>query len=97
MTTYDQNRSVAAFAARARAKFEARPHPCDAAATALSMVSEGARARWMSGVEGLSDIGDLLAAIPDTRASQPARDFAAAVFAENRRRLLHHPIGSPTT
>lgn len=92
LSTRDENRTVAAYARRARSKFDGRPHPCEVATSALGMCSARARERWVGRVENLPSIGHLLARIPHHRASEPARSFAAALYEVNRSRLLSDPV-----
>lgn len=77
LSTTDQHRTVAAYADRARSKFEGAPSPCAVAAKALAMCSDTARRRWVEQIRKLPSIQDLFDQIPQERASGPARAFAA--------------------
>lgn len=92
LSTGDRNRTVAAYASRARSKFEGAPHPSVVAATALAMCSTIARDRWVGHVRDLPSIRDLLDSIPRHRASDAARAFAVELYVVNRSRLLSHPV-----
>jgi hypothetical protein len=92
MTTADHNRTLEAYAGRARSKLEGEPHPCDVAAEALTMVSEGACRRWVDAVRSAATIDSVLRRIPAHRISDAARDFASRLFEVNRARLLSHPV-----
>lgn len=92
--TGDQNRTVAAYAARAVTKFEDSPHPCDAAIAALADASEVARAHWKDRLDGIIGIEHLTDQLPTHRASVPARSFANELFAENLARLVSQAVGT---
>lgn len=96
LSTADGNRTVAAYAGRARSKFEGAPHPCAVAGSALLMCSDVARERWIERTRALRSIEDLLAQIPQHRASEPARTFASELYVANRSQLLSHPVCSLT-
>lgn len=94
LSSADGNRTVAAYAGRARSKLEGGPHPCAVAASALDMCSDAARERWIERIRELATIGGLLDAIPPHRASKAARAFALELYAANRSLLLSHPVCS---
>lgn len=94
LATSDRNRTVAAYVGRARSKLEGGPHPCAVAASALEMCSEEARNRWIEQVRELQSIEDVLAQIPQHRASEPSRAFASELYVANRSLLLSHPVCS---
>lgn len=94
LSTSDGNRTVAAYAGRARSKLEGGPHPCAVAAAALAMCSGAAKERWIERVRELQTIEDVLAQIPQHRASEPSRTFASELYVTNRSLLLSHPVCS---
>jgi hypothetical protein len=83
LTTKDSNRSVAAYAARARTKFEGAPTPVELALDALRIGSAAGRRRWTAVLLGGLDARALLAEVPDTRISSAARAFAARLLETN--------------
>jgi hypothetical protein len=79
----DENRTVRAYAARARTKFHGRPHPVTAVQSALPHATASARRHWTDAALVLTSIDDLLGTVPDSRMSGLARDFAAELYQEN--------------
>lgn len=94
LTTSDAQWTPAAYADRARTKFEEDPHPVDMAAKALAMASEPARAHWIRAAQALRGFKEIVDRVPPARMSDPARAFALAVLARNRSQLLSHPLCS---
>lgn len=83
------NRTVAAYAAAARTKFEGRPSAFDAALAALGLASEAARRRWVHTVRHLDSLEDLAIGLPESRVSAEAKRFAQALYADNLASLSH--------
>ncbi len=91
METIDVNRTVAAYAQRAKSKFEGSPHPCDVAHVALGMVREEVGQHWLHRAGSIPSLQPIVDRIPDHRMSDASRRFAVEVFAANRARTLLHP------
>ncbi|MGH9222618.1 MAG: hypothetical protein ACRD2W_02175 [Acidimicrobiales bacterium] len=83
------NRTVASYAAGARTKFEGRPSTFDAARAALDLASPEARSHWIGAVDGSPDVRALVSDLPDVRMNETAKQFAVALYAENRRSLSY--------
>lgn len=90
----DRNRTAAAFATRARSRFDGRPHPCPVALAALEMCSQRVTDHFTERVTALESIEPILERIPEHRASAVAREFAEALFTVNRGRLLSEGLGT---
>ena len=91
LATADSRSRPAAFADRARPRFENGAHPVEVAA-ALAMASFASRRHWVQAARALPGLDEIVDRVPSARMSQPARAFAAAVFARNRSQLLSHPL-----
>ena len=91
MRTADVNRTVAAYALRAKSKFEGSLHPCDVAHVGLGMVRKEVREHWLQRAASISSLQPIVDRMPDHRMSEPSRRFAVEVFAANRARTLLHP------
>lgn len=89
LTTSDVLRGVEAWAGRATTPFEGRPHPVEVALQAAETVDASARDLWFEAIARLDPDGPL-AAIPATRISEPAREFAHAIVRTNRDRILSY-------
>lgn len=87
LTTSDHQRTVAAYANRAKSKFEGEIHPRDAALDAFRRVSPTFREHWREAVASLPGIETIVEDVPRDRMSSAARRFASALYAENHRRL----------
>lgn len=95
MATKDQNRSVAAFASRARSAFYANPGESKPLTTldafrAFAEYSKTAGDAWLSRLESISDdlVLGLLQRVPDDRMTEPCRAFTFQLLSINRQRLL---------
>lgn len=87
LTTSDHQRTVAAYANRAKSKFEGEIHPRDAALDAFRRVWPTFREHWREAVASLPGIETIVEDVPRDRMSSAARRFASALYAENHRRL----------
>lgn len=96
LSTRDGNRTVRAYAARARSKFEGSAHPCDVADASLRMVRRGVREHWLERVAAIPSIEPILERVPAHRMSPQARRFAVEMFATNRALTLSDPPGTVT-
>ena len=86
LTTRDANFKPEAYADRARTPFAGRPHPIDAAATALELGGIKAGGGWLEGCRA-DDLAELIHLVPHHRMSVPARKFAELVLRRNWHRL----------
>lgn len=89
LSTSDVGYSVAAYAARARTKFDGGASPLAAAAAGLSLVSEAARKHWDGVIGDAPRLAGVLDEIPKDRMSQAARQFAEALYFTNLDSLSH--------
>ncbi|MFT3851306.1 MAG: hypothetical protein QM733_00975 [Ilumatobacteraceae bacterium] len=91
LATRDRDRTVQAYAARARSKFDGSTHPCDIAHQGLSMVDAHVRDHRLERAAMIRTVEPILGRVPARRMSPAARRFAAGVFAANRARTLPGP------
>jgi hypothetical protein len=77
------NRTVAAFAAGARTKFEGSPAPIDAVRAAVRIAGGDAKDHWLGAVDAVPDLADCLTDIPDDRMSATAKAFASGLYTVN--------------
>ncbi len=89
LATPDPNQSVSAYAGRAKSKFADQPTLLHVALDALGMASTEARRHWRAAVERLPEISEIIVQVPEDRMSDPAKQFATALFHENHRFLSH--------
>lgn len=89
VSTADSGRAVAAFARRARSKFDGGPTPVLAAVEALQLASAAARRRWRASVSDAPDLHQITARLPDDRMSGVAKRFAETLYQENVGSLSH--------
>ncbi len=90
LTTTDQNQTPEEWSARARTRFEGRPHPVDVATAALVDLRAELAKAVVERLERL-DVQAIVAQVPPGRMSEPARKFAVRVGEANRARILSHP------
>lgn len=90
LATTDRNQTPEAWAARARTRFEGRPHPVEVALAVIDMVGPDVAGASMERL-GQLDLPGIVARVPAGRISEPAREFAVQVAEANRARILSHP------
>jgi hypothetical protein len=87
LDTRDGNRTVSAYALRAQTKFQGRPRPATVASDALRRRPLATREHWRAAVASLISIDEIVAAVPDSRMSPIAREFASRLFEQNHTML----------
>lgn len=83
----DKNRTVQAFAAKARTKFLDRPSPVAVAVDFLASSQPDDREHWVSRVDFLTSVDDVLDQVPASRMSPAARAFTSLLYEENHSKL----------
>jgi HipA-like C-terminal domain len=99
----DGRRTVQAYAERARSALYRHPDdrrplsPIDAFLEGTRKAPARASTAWISRLRALEDamLHDIVRRIPPSRMTPPAKHFAAAVLACNRRLLLERAVGLP--
>jgi hypothetical protein len=87
LTTRDRNRTIEAYARGARTKFEGRRHPVEVAHDALRRRTAATQVHWSAAVASLPSIADEIEAVPPSRMSPAAREFASHLYKENHTSL----------
>ncbi len=90
LTTADRNQTPQAWAARARTRFEGHPHPVEVAASAMAHLEPETVTAWVRSIEQL-DLAAIVARVPSSRMTGPAREFAVRVAEANRAHIMSHP------
>lgn len=89
LDTTDPNQTPEAWAARARTRFEGRPHPVEIAAALMDIMGPDAASAVLEPLEHL-DLRGIMSQVPAERIGEPAREFAVRVAEANRARILSH-------